>query len=103
MLLQYRKIRLKSCKYSCCCYCCCFSGKRLVPEDSLAVPSSWEEQTGDVELISVRPGSAEWNHVEGRMKGSLWAAQVRDIQRIQNKWLYRKYAIQRHLIKEKNG
>ena len=99
MLLEYRKIRLKSCKYS----CCCFSGKRLIPEDSLAVPSSWQEQTGDVELISVRPGSAEWNHVEGRVKRSLWEAQVTDIQRIQNKWLYRKYAIQRHLIKEKNG
>lgn len=79
------------------------SGRKLVPEDSLAVPASWEEQTRDVELISVCPGSAEWNHVEGSVKRSLREAQVTDIQRIQNKWLYRKYAVQRHLIKEKNG
>ncbi|XP_015778081.1 PREDICTED: uncharacterized protein LOC107355977 isoform X2 [Acropora digitifera] len=79
------------------------TGKRLVPKDSIAVPTSWQEQTGNVELISVRPGSAEWNRVEGSMKRSLWGAHVADIQRIQNKWLYRKYAIQRHLIKEKNG
>ena len=81
----------------------CFSGRKLAPEDSLAVPASWEEQTRDVELISVCPGSAEWNHVEGSLKRSLREAQVTDIQRIQNKWLYRKYAVQRHLIKEKNG
>ena len=90
--------------YSCCCCCfCCFSGKRLIPKDSIVVPPSWQEQSGDVELISVRPGSAEWNHVEESLKRSLREAQVTDVQRIQNKWLYRKYAIQRHLIKEKNG
>ena len=29
--------------------------------------------------------------------------QVTNVQRVQNKWLYRKYAIQRHLIKDKNS
>ena len=51
----------------------------------------------------MRPGSAEWDHVQRSLTRSLRTAQVTDIQRVQNKWLYRKYAIQRHLMKDKNG
>lgn len=80
-----------------------FSGKSLIPQEALNVPSDWQQQTGSAELISVRPGSAEWDHVQGSLKRSLRAAKVVDIQRVQNKWLYRKYAIQRHLLKDKNG
>ena len=75
----------------------------MVPQEALAVPIGWQEQTNSVELINVRPGSAEWDHVERSLKRSLRDAQVADIQRVQNKWLYRKYAIQRHLLKDKNG
>jgi len=77
--------------------------KILVPKEALAVPTGWQDQTNSVELICVRPGSAEWDHVQRSFKRSLRGAQVTDIQRVQNKWLYRKYAIQRHLIKDKNG
>ena len=80
-----------------------FSGKSLIPQEALNVPSDWQQQTGSAELISVRPGSAEWDHVQRSLKRSLRAAHVVDIQRVQNKWLYRKYAIQRHLLKDKNG
>ena len=80
-----------------------FSGKSLIPQEALNVPSDWQQQTGSAELISVRPGSAEWDHIQGSLKRSLRAARVVDIQRVQNKWLYRKYAIQRHLLKDKNG
>ena len=80
-----------------------FSGKNLVPKDALAVPEGWQEQTDAVELISVRPGSAEWEHVQRSLKRSVRKAHVTNIQRVQNRWLYRKYAIQRHLIKDKNG
>lgn len=79
------------------------SGKNLVPKDALAVPEGWQEQTDAVELISVRPGSAEWEHVQRSLKRSVRKAHVTNIQRVQNRWLYRKYAIQRHLIKDKNG
>lgn len=79
------------------------SGKRLIPQEALAVPSDWQQQSNGAELVRVRPGSAEWDHVQGSLKRSLRKAKVVDIQRVQNKWLYRKYAIQRHLMKEKNG
>ena len=80
-----------------------FSRKNLVPKEALCTPVDWQEQASNVELINVRPGSAEWDHIQRSMKRSLRAVQVTDIQRVQNKWLYRKYAIQRHLIKDKNG
>ena len=79
------------------------SGKHLIPQEALTVPSDWQQQSNDAELVRVRPGSAEWDHVQGSLKRSLRKAKVVDIQRVQNKWLYRKYAIQRHLMKEKNG
>ena len=79
------------------------SGKRLIPQEALTVPSDWQQQSNDAELVRVRPGSAEWDHVQGSLKRSLRKAKVVDIQQVQNKWLYRKYAIQRHLMKEKNG
>ena len=79
------------------------SGKRLIPQEALTVPSDWQQQSSGAELVRVRPGSAEWDHVQGSLKRSLRKAKVVDIQRVQNKWLYRKYAIQRHLMKEKNG
>ena len=63
----------------------------------------WKQQSNSVELITVRPGSAEWDHVQRSLTRSLRTAQVTDIQRVQNKWLHRKYAIQRHLMKDKNG
>ncbi|KAL9961372.1 hypothetical protein ACROYT_G030296 [Oculina patagonica] len=78
-------------------------GKSLIPQEALLVPNDWQQQSGNAELISVRPGSAEWDHVQRSLKRSLRAAVVVDIQRVQNKWLYRKYAIQRHLLKDKNG
>ena len=83
-------------------YCCC-SGKNLVPQEALSLPPDWQQQIENVQLISVRPGSAEWDHVQRSLKRSLREAQVTNVQRVQNKWLYRKYAIQRHLIKDKNG
>ena len=83
-------------------YCCC-SGKNLVPQEALSLPPDWQQQIENVQLISVRPGSAEWEHVQRSLKRSLREAQVTNVQRVQNKWLYRKYAIQRHLIKDKNG
>lgn len=79
------------------------SGKRLIPQEALTVPSDWQQQSNGAELVRVRSGSAEWDHVQGSLKRSLRKAKVVDIQRVQNKWLYRKYAIQRHLMKEKNG
>ena len=79
------------------------SGKRLIPQEALTVPSDWQQQSNGAELVRVHPGSAEWDHVQGSLKRSLRKAKVVDIQRVQNKWLYRKYAIQRHLMKEKNG
>ena len=83
-------------------YCHC-SGKNLVPQEALSLPPDWQQQIENVQLISVRPGSAEWDHVQRSLKRSLREAQVTNVQRVQNKWLYRKYAIQRHLIKDKNG
>ena len=80
-----------------------FSGKSLIPQEALTVPSDWQKQSGNAELISLLPGTAEWEHVQRSLKRSLKPAQVCDIQRVQNKWLYRKYAIQRHLMKDKNG
>jgi len=55
-------------------------GKSLIPQEALSVPSDWQQQTGSAELISVRPGSAEWDHVQRSLKRSLRAARVVDIQ-----------------------
>ncbi|PFX26104.1 uncharacterized protein LOC111329465 [Stylophora pistillata] len=79
------------------------SGKCLIPQEALTVPNDWQQQSKGAELVRVRPGSAEWDHVLGSLKRSIKKAVVVNVQRVQNKWLYRKYAIQRHLLKEKNG
>ena len=82
----------------------CCSHQRIIPQEALTVPSEWQGQSFNTpELVPVRSGSAEWEHIEKRMRESLNQVQVLNIERVQNKWLYRKYAIQRSLLEDKNG
>ncbi|XP_048590124.1 mucin-5AC [Nematostella vectensis] len=77
--------------------------RNVVPREAQTYPDYWQAQGDKAELIIVRPGSAEFIHVESLLKKTLPAANVTNIERVQNKWLYRKYAVQRALILEKNG
>lgn len=70
-------------------------------------PSSWVEQRDDRELFTVPVGGSEWLDVCQLFNGTLDKLKnsitVTKIERVQNKWLWRKYCLQKKLMIEKNG
>ncbi|XP_057308680.1 uncharacterized protein LOC130646998 [Hydractinia symbiolongicarpus] len=70
-------------------------------------PSTWEEQRDDRELFTVPVGGSEWLDVCQLFNGTLDnmknAITVTKVERVQNRWLWRKYCLQKKLMIEKNG
>ena len=65
-------------------------------------PSEWEPQKSDFELIDVHHRSSEWNSIEGRMKRSIQNVTIVQVQRIQNRQLWDKYALEMKHMSERN-
>ncbi|XP_057308682.1 protein mono-ADP-ribosyltransferase PARP11-like [Hydractinia symbiolongicarpus] len=69
--------------------------------------STWVEQCEDRELLTVPFGGQEWLEVcllfNGTLDNMKNAITVTKIERVQNKWLWRKYCLQKKLMIEKNG
>ena len=63
----------------------------------------WESQAEDPELKSVTRHSKEWKYIQKKVNETLPNSSVSEIQRIQSKWLWSKYAFCRQRMKIKNG
>ena len=70
-------------------------------------PSTWQPQSESSELISVDPNTPEWYEVGNMFQSTLSSSHndvsISNIQRVQNKWLWKKYFLQKKLMAEKNG
>ena len=74
----------------------------VASEDDLQFPQDWEKQTQTTELFQVTRGSPEWQQVEGKFSATMAGQPIYYIARIQNKWLWEKYAIQKKRLDRKN-
>ncbi|XP_011404758.1 PREDICTED: uncharacterized protein LOC105313219 [Amphimedon queenslandica] len=80
--------------------------KRLeekVKQDKLPRPLEWESQTSDIELKNITPSSSEWVKVKSAVKKTMTEAKIVQIERIQNKYLYDKYALCKKRMHKKNN
>ena len=65
-------------------------------------PPEWEPQTENLRLIELTPDSIEWSTIVQLSKKTLSTANVIKVERIQNKWLWRKYTSQKEALGLKN-
>ena len=66
-------------------------------------PPEWEPQQNDVELFKVQKGSAEWTDVDNLMKQTIPNVNMLYLDRIQNRKLWDKYALEKKHMSERNG
>lgn len=76
--------------------------KQIEEQDCKGGPY-WEPQTEKVELKEVSKSTKEWTDIENHFKATLPHTTVQKIERIQNKWLWEKYAFCRKRMSKKNG
>ena len=75
----------------------------LLAKSSTALPSHWDEMAGKIELKAVPRSSDEFKKVLSLMKETLKSAQIVKLERIQNQWLWDRYAFAKQRMAEKNG
>ena len=101
-----------------CCRCTHCSSRRSIPLDLEAnqpsgvtvygnteidyTPVEWAPQTGYLELIDLARDGEEWRSIEEHFKSTLRTANILSIIRIQNKWLWKKYTLEKQLLNRKN-
>ena len=68
----------------------------------LVFPQEWQEQSQTTELFQVDPDTPEWEHIERRFHSTMSSHKILKITRIQNKWLWEKYAFQKKRLDRKN-
>ena len=72
-------------------------------EEEFAPPPEWVNQTKTTELFNVPQGSPEWQLVEGKFSLTMESKKVSSISRIQNTWIWKKYAFQKKRMHTKNN
>lgn len=72
-------------------------------EEEFAPPPEWVKQTKTTELFNVPQGSPEWQLVEGKFSTTMGGNRVGSISRIQNMWIWKKYAFQKKRMHTKNS
>ena len=70
---------------------------------SIKFPDEWLPQTSTIEIFTVNNGSPEWNRVAAKFRATMPGTTIKTIERIQNKWLWEKYAQHKKMIADKNG
>ena len=67
-------------------------------------PSEWTPQADreNLKLIDLARDGEEWKTIDRRFKSTLGAANILSIIRIQNKWLWKKYTLEKELLNRKN-
>ena len=76
---------------------------KFLKEKVIARPEYWAPQSEKVVLISISQSSPEWKKVIPLMHQTLPKARVMMLQRIQNVWLWDRYAFAKKRMSEKNG
>jgi len=66
-------------------------------------PPEWIPQTRSVELVDVKQGTPEWNKVAEHFGKTVPLHKLRQVQRVQNKLLWKKFANERETIGMKGG
>ena len=80
------------------------SYQTAAPEESgVEVPPDWQPQTQNLEKFAIARGSLEWNKVESHFKTTLPSVAVLQITRLQNKWLWERYAQHKRRLEYKNS
>ena len=74
-----------------------------IPEDEVENPPEWEPQSKTMELFTVQRDSPEWQAVSTKFTSTMHSVHIHSIQRIQNKWLWKRYAQHRKMMEEKNN
>jgi hypothetical protein len=78
--------------------------KILKSKEIINCPEEWTiGQTTNCALYALDPNSEQFIKIVNRMKETLPSCQVHKIERIQNKWLWKKYVNQREIIELKNN
>lgn len=72
-------------------------------EEEIAFPQEWQPQTKTTELFPLQHGGVEWSRVHGKFSSTMPPNQVVNISRIQNKWLWEKYVVQKKRLDRKNN
>jgi hypothetical protein len=80
-----------------------FTVNSLSSEEEVVIPPEWQAQSKVTDLFPVLQGSTEWQHVEGQFRSTMGSGKVRSITRIQNTWIWKKYAFQKKRLDAKNG
>lgn len=66
-------------------------------------PPEWVPQKHNFELVKVHCGSSEWKSVEEQMKQTLAEIRIFQLQRIQHRQLWDKYALEKKHMSERNS
>ena len=69
----------------------------------LRVPSNWQPQSHKIVLVLVSAGSREWNKVHRLMQKTMSTVQITKLERVQNLYLWNKYALAKEHMAEKNN
>ena len=75
------------------------------PQDVHGFPEDWQPQTKTVKLYELQQYSSEWRNIAQKFHATLTSSSysIKKIQRIQNKWIWQKYAQHKKMMAEKNG
>lgn len=79
----------------------CISYLKQIP--CIGVPENWSLQTEKVVLVPIPQHSSEWNEVDTLFHLTLKASQITKLERIQNKWLWEKFAFAKQRLGAKNN
>ena len=71
-------------------------------DEDISFPSEWQSQSRTTEVFSLPQGSTEMALVHTKFSVTMSGHQIIDVQRIQNKWLWEKYSMEKSRLKRKN-
>ena len=72
-------------------------------QDEVKYPDEWQPQQKTMQLFPVLQGSPEWQHVEVKFSSTMGVGRVQNITRVQNKWVWEKYATQKKRLDRKTS
>ena len=78
------------------------TASKVVKEDS-DYPSEWEPQSDDCKIVKVSRHCMEFSSVEAKFKETLPYYSIIEIKRVQNKWLWDRYAHAKRMLHKKNA
>ena len=74
-----------------------------MPVQGSEYPPNWKPQVSMIETFSVGRNTSEWNGLEQRVRETLQDAKISKILRIQNKWLWDRFAVHKKRMQYKNS